>query len=290
MCATPLTPGGSGLVELHTIDVGQGDAIALRTPHGRWVLFDAGRNWRGGDAGRSTVVPYLRRRGGDLALFVLSHPHADHVGGAVSVMRALHPLAFRDAAFANASDAYHEALLVAQEMRIDWRRVHPRDSVMVDGVTIRFLAPDSSWTAGLTDPNLASTVAIAQYGNVRFLFTGDAESPEEAWLLSHFSSELRADVLKVAHHGSKTSSSEPFLDAVRPRVAVVSVGAGNSYGHPSASVMNALLARDVLVLRTDQVGSSVVSTDGAKIIIAAGGRSWTVAQQRSTLLPGRASY
>jgi competence protein ComEC len=103
-------PAGSGLAELHVIDVGQGDAVAIRTPRGQWLLVDAGRAWTGGDAGRTTVVPYLRRYGGDLGLFVLTHPHADHVGGAATILRALRPAAYRDAAFAGGSASYRSSL------------------------------------------------------------------------------------------------------------------------------------------------------------------------------------
>ena len=270
----PLAPTGSGEAELHVLDVGQGDAVAVRTPHGRWVLVDAGRAWTGGDVGRRIVVPYLRRFGGDLALFVLTHPHADHVGGAATVLRALHPAAYRDAAFAGGSAPYRRSLATARALGVPWARVHPGDSLVVDGVTIRFLAPDSAWTARLTDPNLASTVLLVRYGGVRFLLTGDAEAAEEAWLLAHQADALGADVLKVAHHGSLTSSTDAFLDAVRPRVAVVSVGAGNAYGHPGAEVIRALRQRGAAVLRTDQLGAIVVRTDGRTIRIVAGGRAW----------------
>jgi competence protein ComEC len=291
MIVWPFAPSGTGLAELHMIDVGQGDALALRTPLGRWILFDAGRTWHGGDAGRRTVIPYVRRLGGDVVMFVLSHPHADHVGGAASVLRALHPAQFRDAAFAGGSESYRASLAATRELGVQWLRVHPGDTTAVDGITIRFLAPDSLWTARLTDPNLASTIAVVQYGAVRFLLTGDAEAAEEDWLLSHYSSvELRSDVLKVAHHGSRTSSSAPFLDAVQPRVALVSVGAGNSYGHPGAEVMDALLTRGAMVARTDQLGTVTVATDGSDLFVRAGGRAWAVANRRSTLLPLRASY
>ncbi len=270
----PLAPAGSGQLEFHMIDVGQGDAIAIRTPHGQWILTDAGRMWNGGDAGRSTVIPYLRRRGGDLALFILSHPHADHVGGAASVLKAFHPALYRDAAFAGGSNPYHESLVTAQAIGVPWSRVHPGDSVVIDGVVVRFLAPDSVWTAGLKDPNLASTIAVVRYGRVRFLLTGDAEEPEEGWLLAHQSDALKADVLKVGHHGSSTSSTARFLDAVQPRVAVVSVGVGNSYGHPDKSVMQSLLDRGVMVLRTDMLGNVVLRTDGRTLEFGANDGRW----------------
>ena len=269
-------PTGSGVTEVHMIDVGQGDAIAIRTPHGRWLLVDAGRTWNGGDAGRMTVVPYLRRYGGDLSLFILTHPHADHVGGAATILQALHPAAYRDAAFAGGTLSYRHSLTVADSLHIAWSRVHAGDSLAVDGVSVTFLAPDSAWTSALHDPNLASTVALVQYGDVRFLLTGDAEAAEESWLLAHAASELHADVLKVGHHGGSTSSSAPFLDAVHPRIALGSVGAGNSYGHPSEQVMRDLSARGAAVLRTDQLGSIIVKTNGVSLSASAAGRAWTV--------------
>jgi len=268
-------------VELHVLDVGQGDAILLRTPAGRWVLFDAGPAWRGGDAGRSTILPYILRRGGTLEAFVLSHPHTDHVGGAASVLAAMRPPAYWDAAFAGGSEAYGLSLAAARKRRIGWHRVHPGDSVLIDGVSLRFLAPDSAWTVGLNDPNLASTIAVVQYGVVRFLLVGDAERAEEEWLLEHYRDELRADVLKVGHHGSSTSSSDTFLAAVHPDVAVISVGAGNKYGHPSPDVLRALARVGAEVLRTDQAGTVVVRTDGSHIEIEAGGDQWQVAHDSS---------
>src|ERR1019366_7286110 len=247
---------------------------AVRTPHGHWILVDAGRAWPAGDAGRKYVIPYLRRFGGELSAFVLTHPHADHAGGAASVFRALHPVSYRDAAFAGGSTPYRQSLDVAGQLGVPWARVHPGDSLAVDGVSVRFLAPDSAWTAHLTDPNLASTVALVRYGDVRFLLTGDAEAPEEAWLLGRDHEALAADVLKVAHHGSSTSSTSAFLDAVHPRVAVISVGVGNAYGHPSSGVVRSLLDRGATVLRTDQLGSIIVRTDGHSLTVIAGGHEW----------------
>lgn len=277
----PVLPVSANRMELHVIDVGQGDAIAVRTPRGRWILVDAGRAWRGGDAGRATVIPYLRRRGGDLVLFVLSHPHADHVGGAASVLRALHPAAYWDGAYAGTSAPYRTSLVAARDGRVRWHRVHPGDSLDVDGVRLTVLAPDSAWLSGLRDPNEGSVVVLVRYGAVRFLLMGDAERGEEEWLLAHAASRLHADVLKVGHHGSITSSTEPFLGAVAPRVALVSVGAGNRYGHPSPAVMHALARHGTLVLRTDRAGSVVVRTDGNTLEIEEDGDRWKLSSAPS---------
>ena len=270
----PLVPAAHSGVELHMIDVGQGDALALRTPANRWILFDAGRIWRGGDAGRSTVIPYLRRRGGSLDAFVLSHPHDDHVGGAATIVEALRPRLYLDAAYAGGSEAYRRSLAAAAHRGVPWRRVNPGDSLDIDGVMLRILGPDSAWTAALDDANDASVVVMARYGEVRFLLTGDAETAEERWLVESAGDALRADVLKVAHHGSRTSTSPTFLAAVRPRVALISVGAGNRYGHPGARVVEDLAGIGALVLRTDRSGSVVIRTDGRMLTVHAEGDSW----------------
>lgn len=272
-----LPRSGDGM-EVHLIDVGQGDAIALRTPKGRWVLVDAGRSWKSGDAGRATVIPYLRRRGGELALFVLTHPHADHIGGAASVIRALKPAALRDAAFVEGSVGYRDLLRTASEVGTAWQRVRPGERMDVDGVELEFLAPDSAWTVALDDPNAASSVVRARYGDVRILLTGDAEAEEEAWLLAANRDALRAEVLKVGHHGSRTSSTEGFVEAVRPRLALVSVGAANTYGHPSPEVMQRLTAAGATVLRTDQLGTIVLRSDGTTLEVHAAGHRWRAAE------------
>jgi competence protein ComEC len=150
---------------------------------------------------------------------------------------------------------------------------------VIDGVTITFLAPDSAWTASLTDPNLASVVALVRVGDVRILLMGDAERAEEEWLLSQDRAALRADILKVAHHGSRTSSIEPFLDAVSPRLALVSVGVGNTYHLPTPSVMRALGAHGAQVLRTDYLGTIVARTDGQRIFLEAAGDRWELPQR-----------
>jgi competence protein ComEC len=272
--------GRTSGVELHVLDVGQGDAILLRTDAGRWVLFDAGPAWNGSDAGRRVVIPYVLRRGGSLESFVLSHPHNDHVGGAASVLSAMRPHSYWDAAFAGGAEAYIGSLAVAREKGIDWHRVHPGDSIQIDGVTISFLAPDSVWTARLKDPNLASTIALVRYGMVRFLLVGDAERAEEDWLLASHA-RLRADVLKVGHHGSSTSSSDEFLAAVHPALAIISVGAGNKYGHPSADVIHALALVGAEVMRTDEAGTIVVRSDGIRIEVEAKGDKWELARDSS---------
>lgn len=265
------------VLELHMLDVGQGDAVALRTPRGRWVLVDAGPRWQGGDAGRRTVVPHLRRRGGELALFVLSHAHDDHAGGAASVVQALRPRLWWESAWVGTSPGYREALSRVQQQRLRWQRVRPGQSLTLDGVHFDVLAPDSTWTAAQHDANETSVVLRVRYGAHRLLLTGDAEGEEEAWLLSQYApDDLKADVLKVGHHGSRTSSSPALLDAVAPRVALASLGAGNRYGHPALETLEAFFGRGVPLLRTDLEGVIVVRSDGQMLEIESRGERWRV--------------
>ena len=282
----PMRLTGSGRLELHLLDVGQGDAIALRTPRGRWMLVDAGRRWDGGDAGRRTVVPYVRTYGGPIAAFIMSHAHDDHVGGAASVVAALAPADWWESAVVTRSAAYGGALTAVRDTHGRWHRGHPGDRWMLDGVEVRVLAPDSAWTAAQHDANETSVVLRIAYGQVAFLLTGDAEAAEEQWMLQHTDPDLlRADILKLGHHGSRTSSTGPFVDAVAPRLGLVSVGAGNRYGHPSPQTLETFAARGVPLLRTDQEGTVVVETDGRVIAVRTGGERWMLPERGTALAP-----
>jgi competence protein ComEC len=261
----PFLPARQGRLEIHVLDVGQGDAIAVRTPRNRWIVMDAGNAWGSGDAGTRVVVPHLRRRGGEVAALILSHPHTDHVGGVPALLRALPVQLLLDGGFVHTSDAYAATMTSARERRVPWRVARAGDSLRIDGVRLLILAPDSVRAMSATEANEASVMALLEWRGVRVLLTGDAERAEEARAQERYRDALRADILKVGHHGSATSTGESFLDAVRPRIAVVSVGAGNRYGHPSAAVMESLAARGVAVLRTDEDGTTIVSTDGSKL-------------------------
>jgi competence protein ComEC len=271
----PALRPGPGRLELHMLDVGQGDALAVRTPRGRWLLVDAGGAWRGGDAAASIVWPYLRRFGGDVVYLTMSHPHLDHIGGAATLIDRAAPDTVWDGAYVSGSAVYQGVLEAVRRHGRVWRRVAAGDQVMIDGVEVMVLAPDSAWLQGLDDPNEASVVLRIAYGDIRVLLTGDAEAGEERWLVDRYGADgLRADVLKVGHHGSATSSTPAFLDAVGPSLALVSVGVGNSYRHPSQDVLQALDARGVHLLRTDDDGTVVVSTDGRELEVEANGERW----------------
>lgn len=278
----------SARMEVHMIDVGQGDAIALRTPRWRWILVDAGDQWRATDVGERIVAPYLRRQGGTVAAFILSHPHADHIGGAASVLERVPVSMVVDGGYPQGSSVYEGVLAAARQRGVAWRLARPGVAFDVDGVRFTILAPGSGDIASAPDANAASVVVMAEYRGVRVLLTGDAERDVEARLAREHGAALRADVLKVGHHGSATSSTAPLLDAVDPRLALVSVGAGNRYGHPSPEVMASLAGRGAQVLRTDDAGTIVVTIDGSDLLKVATDESrWTLRRRsRSSIERG----
>jgi competence protein ComEC len=264
---------GSGLTELHVLDVGQGDALAIRTARGRWILVDAGRAWQRGDAARSTIIPYLRRLGGPVEALILTHPHLDHIGGASSLLRTVRPRVVYDPAFAGEAATYSQTLKDLEVSRSAWRAAHSGRAFSVDEITVTFIGPDSVSAASERNPNNASAVTLVTAGSITFLLMGDAEAEEEAAILRS-GALRRVDVLKVGHHGSSTSSTPHFLDAARPRLALISVGAINNYGHPDRGVISELLRRGSAVLRTDREGTIVVRTNGRTVSVETGEESW----------------
>jgi competence protein ComEC len=198
------------------------------------------------------------------------------------VIRALRVPRWWEPAFVTASPGYADALQALRETRSHWERVRPGTVFRLDGVTLTVLAPDSTWTAAQHDANETSVVLRVQFGRHRMLLTGDAERNEEQWLLQQYPAEaLRADVLKVGHHGSRTSSSPAFLTAVAPRVALASLGAGNRYGHPAPETLLAFLARGIPMLRTDHEGVVVVRSDGVRLQVLTGEDRWTLPSEPS---------
>ena len=259
VASLPVPALRAGALEVHVIDVGQGDAIAVRTPRGGWIVVDTGPRTERWDAGLAAVAPYLRERGARrIDVMVLTHPHLDHIGGAASLMRAMPVEILLDAAVPASSSSFVEALAAARDARVRVYAARAGREVVLDRVTLSLLAPADSMLDGLRDPNDVSVVFRLAYGRFGALFTGDAPRSVENALVAVHDSTLAADLLKVGHHGSRTSTGDSLLLAVRPRLAVVSVGARNRYGHPDRGVVERLARHGVRVLRTDRNGSIVV--------------------------------
>ncbi len=260
--------GSTGGLTLHVLDVGQGDAIVLRTPHGRWVLVDGGPRTLSGDAGRRVVVPFLRRHGVHaLDLVIISHGDADHLGGIPAVLGAVPVGRVIEPGQPLGTELYLEYLGAVAEAGTRWSAARAGDTLIVDGVTLAVLHPDASSLERELRPNENSVVVRVTFGRFDALFTGDIGWPAESLLIDDLQ---QVELLKVGHHGSAGSSHDAWLDAVRPKVAVISVGQ-NGYGHPAAVVLQRLRTRDVSVYRTDRGGTVTIRSDGRYFEVTQGG-------------------
>lgn len=245
---------GQGTLEVMAIDVGQGDALALRTPHGRWVLVDAGPP-RDGDPGGHPVVRALRRAGVTrLDILVLTHPDLDHIGGAAAVLGTFDVGRVVDPGLAAGKEAYVEILEAAVDRGVSWQSAAAGDRLDLDGVELHVLSPPASGgPGGDTESNAASVVLAVRYGAFDVLLTGDAPVSVERAILSGVSPSL--EVLKVGHHGSDTSTDSVLVAHAHPRIALLSVGRGNRYGHPAREVLARLEVAGVEIHRTDREGT-----------------------------------
>lgn len=253
---------GAGL-ELHFLDVGQGDAVAIRTPKGRWILVDTGPRSATFDAGERIVVPFLRARGvGRLEALILTHGDADHIGGAAAVIRAMKVSRIVEPGLALGRDLYLELLESATAEGAEWLPARDGRVLHLDGVELQFLWPQQLAVDTLIDPNDASAVTLLRYGNFAALLTGDASAAVERTLVRQYGGTLRAHLLKAGHHGSSTSTSAEFLQFVEPELVVISAGRGNRYGHPAPEVLDRLKATGVEIARTDQDGTISLRVKG----------------------------
>ena len=245
---------------VHFLDVGQGDAAALRTPHGRWIVIDGGPRIPGDDAGRRVVVPFLRRHGVDrLAVAVATHGDADHLGGLPAVVDAFDPEIVLEPGEPLGRPLYLEFLAAVEASGARWHAARAGDRIELDGVVLEVLSPDSLWLRLPLDVNEHGVVLRVTYGDERLLFQADAGLPVEARLAGRVG---RVELLKVGHHGSRSATSDAWLDELAPREAVISVGRRNRYGHPTAEVLGRLARHRIAVLRTDERGTITFSTDG----------------------------
>jgi len=242
------------------LDVGQGDAAVLRTPHDRWLVIDGGPRTPESDAGRRVVVPFLRsQRVGRVAVVVATHGDADHLGGLPAVVEAFDPELVLEPGEPLGRPLYLEFLAAVEASGARWHPARAGDRIEVDGVILEVLSPDSVWLGLPLEVNDHGVVLRVRYGTVRLLFQADAGLPVEGRLAGTVG---RVDLLKVGHHGSRTATSDQWLDELAPRQAVISVGRNNHYGHPALEVLARLARHGVTVFRTDQRGTITFSTDG----------------------------
>ncbi|HYQ15337.1 MAG TPA: ComEC/Rec2 family competence protein, partial [Polyangiaceae bacterium] len=267
-----------GKLVASVLDVGQGDSSLIDFPDGSLWLIDGG-GFVGSpvDPGRAVILPELRaRRRSRIDVMILSHPHPDHFSGLESVLGAVEVGEFWDTGQGLAQGAgptYARIRALLRERNIPVRGPAELCGESVRGrVRVQVLSPCPSFREGV-GANDNSFVIRLSWGKRAFLFTGDAEHEAEEGLLTR-GVPLSADFLKVGHHGSRTSSSPAFLDAVAPSVATMSTGIRNRFGHPHAPTLQKLKERGIVALRTDRYGSVRVETDGVAlgIVSVADGR------------------
>jgi len=260
------------------LDVGQGDCALLELPGGRAILVDGGGNRRGEfDVGEQVVKPYLLHRWvGKLDLIVLSHPHPDHLGGIISLVRGFPVKELWEARIPQAPPLQQELHRLLQEKGIvlhRWLAGEVPDPIGPLRIEILHPSPPLFYRChrgSFAAENNNSLVLRIHFGQMRFLFCGDIEEEAERRIMAR-RPELTCQVLKVPHHGGKTSSSLSFIRAVSPRYAVFSAGAHNPFGHPSAEVMYRYQQMGVRLLSTARHGAVMMLTDGERLRVWAAG-------------------
>ena len=257
-------------VEICFLDVGQGDAAFLRFPNGRSMLIDGGSRSFRFDYGQRVLLPFLKAHNvGTVDAMVVSHPHLDHIGGLVTVLEQLEVRHLLDAGQSYDSWAALRLRELASEKGTRYHRVAAGDSIaglggagiLVLHPTPEFVDPGGASPHGLNNGSVAMRLT---YRGHRFLFTGDAEGAADLEL-ARWGERLQADVLKVGHHGSDTSTHPALLSRVNPGLAVISAGEFNKFGHPSEEVLERLRNGGITVLRTDRRGAAIVTSDGRRL-------------------------
>lgn len=243
------------LLRVDFLNVGQADCALLST-NGHYMVIDGGNN---GDADR--ILSYLEEQGVEkLDAVVGTHPHEDHIGSLDAIINHFDVDAVYMPKIMHTSKTFEDVLDAVANKGLKIKSPSPGDTIDFNGLEIEVLGPQREYK----DFNNNSIVLKVNAGETAFLFTGDAEETAEKDILQA-GYDLQADVLKVGHHGSSTSSSQAFLQAVKPKYAVISVGVGNSYHHPEEEALQRLQSIGAEIYRTDLQGNIVCTTDGKNI-------------------------
>jgi competence protein ComEC len=246
---------GKNLLLVHYIDVGQADSILIQV-NNKNMLIDAGNR---GDA--DAIVSYLQKQGvKKLDYVIATHPHEDHIGSMSDVIKKFPITEFyapkktsTTKTFENMINALNGKKIITSKAGVELN--------LGENIKAEFLAPNND---KYEEVNNFSAVLKLTYGDNKFLFMGDAENLSEGEILAS-SVDVSADVIKVGHHGSSTSSSKEFLDKVSPKIAIISVGKGNDYGHPHKETLEEFKKRGYTVYRTDIDGTIILQSDGKNI-------------------------
>lgn len=253
----------SGDLQVHFLDVGQGDAIYIELPNGQNMLIDAG------SAGtEEKIVAYISQLGYDaIDYLVATHPHEDHIGGMTKVIGSFKIKSFYMPKTDAATRTYEELLQAIRAKGLKIKAAEAGVKIMdTANLDIDIISPSRE---SYNDLNNYSAVIKITYGEIAFLFMGDAEAQAEEAITA----DVKADVLKVGHHGSGYSTGEDFLSRVAPLYAVISVGADNDYGHPAGVTLEKLAKAGATIYRTDQDGIIAMVSDGTKVSVSTDGKN-----------------
>ncbi len=255
----PATVAAGSPLTVQVLDVGQGDAILIRTPE-QVVLIDTGDV-----PARDKLVSMLKSQGiTTVDKLIITHPHADHIGGAAALFANFTVKQVYDSGQKTTSNLYRQYLTQISKKKIPFAVVTAGTTIELGNeAQLRILAPEQPFIGG-SEPDLNNNSIVAKliYGNFSMLMTGDAEKEAEERMLKKDAASLKSTLLKSGHHGSKTSSTLPFLKAVNAEAALISLGAGNEYGHPHTVVLKRYSDRKMQVYRTDTEGTLTVTSDG----------------------------
>lgn len=254
------TTPASGTLSVHYLDVGQGDSIFIELPNKKCMLIDAGENMYG-----KSITEYITNLGySKIDYLVATHPHADHIGSMAYVVNHNDIGEIYMPKVATTTKTYEKLLTAISDKGLKVKSAKAGMNIVDDGdFSIDILAPV---TIEEDDLNNCSIILKMNYKGDSFLFLGDAEKKE----LETVTADMSAEVLKVGHHGSRTSTTKALLEEVNPKYAVISLGKGNSYGHPHKSTLELLDEFNVETYRTDQDGTIVISTEGSGVTIKTG--------------------
>ncbi len=259
---TGAPPNGQNGLTVAFLDIGQGDSILIKSPGGKIMLIDGGRST---NLAQRVIIPKLNEWGASqVDVLMPSHPDQDHIAGLVGVLENFPVKAAALTGQVHSTQIYERLLTDIRDKNVQAIKVRTGTDIPFDSaVKIEVLGPDEQAVQD-DDTNNASIVIKLTYGSTSFLFTGDAEFPEESAMLAH-GFDVRSTVLKLGHHGSRTSTDADWLKQVQPQLGIISAGKDNSYGHPHPEVIAALKQLNIPYIRTDEHGTITVTSDGATL-------------------------
>ena len=248
-------------LRIYFIDVGQGDSSLIVTPNNKKILIDGGGTMNSSgnfDVGEDTLLPYLlNRRIKKLDYIMISHFDADHCQGLIAILNSLKVKNIIISKQAEKVDNYEKIMETIVKKKINIMVVKRGEVIKVDNnVEIKIVYPESKLY--FDDINSNSIVAKLKYNKFTMLFTGDIESKAEERIIKIAQKELKSTILKIAHHGSKTSTTEEFIEAVKPEIALIGVGKNNKFGHPNDGVIERIKSIGAKIYRTDENGEITV--------------------------------